>query len=77
MVYAVGALSKFFAEHNKKHAHDSYTDRWVAQYSSISFCRLNYFVTPAILVAFAMVVSGKQYFGEPLQCAFPADVSGG
>ena len=38
--------------------------------------RLNSIWTPIIIVIFAVVVSGKAWVGEPMQCWVPAEFSG-
>lgn len=38
--------------------------------------RINYQLTVWILAVFAMFISAKEYFGEPIQCWVPAEFSG-
>ena len=46
---------------------------WVAPVLSDAIDRLCYFLTPLILLLFALVVGTKQAFGEPIQCMTPQE----
>jgi hypothetical protein len=58
--------------------HESYSDRldWTRGTTNSKTCRLNNFVTPVILLMFAVIVVYDQKYGSPIKCILPTGVSG-
>uniref|UniRef100_A0A183C3C5 Innexin n=1 Tax=Globodera pallida TaxID=36090 RepID=A0A183C3C5_GLOPA len=51
--------------------HDAITKLFLPHTADDAVDRINYLITPTLLVFFALTVSAKQYVGTPIQCWMP------